>query len=77
MIRISVKKIESISISVLCYIFMLVSGVKNCSVHNELMGLWCCGPGVVGRSVPESPGPLFSLNLPLITNQMIFNRIVM
>ncbi len=34
---------KSIFISVGCYIFLLVSGVINCSVHNELVGLWCDG----------------------------------
>ncbi len=40
-----------------CYICMLVSGVKNSS--NELVGLWCGGKKSK-KSVPKSPGPLFS-----------------
>ncbi len=28
----------------------------------------CCGPGVVGRSVPESPGPFFSPSPPLLVS---------
>ncbi len=47
---------------------MLVSGVKNCSVHNELVGL--CG--VEDRSVPESPGPLFSPSPPLVTDNVSY-----
>ncbi len=54
---------------------MLVSDIKNCSVHNELVGLWCCGPGVVGHSVPESPGPRFSSSPPLQTG--VFSAIVL
>lgn len=41
--------------------FMLVSGAKTCAVEY-------CRPGVVGRSVPERPGPLFSCSLHLGTD---------
>lgn len=51
----------SIYVSVLCYIFRLVSGAKTCAVE-----YW--RPGVVGRSVPERPGTLFSCILHLGTD---------
>ncbi len=54
------------------YIFnsvMLVSRVKNGSMHNELVGLWCgvlwTRSGGVEHSVPKSQGLLFSPNPPL------------
>ncbi len=46
-------------------------------MHNELVSLvGFCWSGVVGRSVPEGPGPLFSPSPPLVIAHLGGNGII-
>ncbi len=47
--------------------------MTNYNVKKYATHLWCgavcCGPGLVGRSVPKSPGPLFGPSPPLLLTE--------
>ncbi len=54
----------------LIYYLPYIPEKRNYNVKKYATHLWCgavcCGPDLVGRSVPKSPGPLFGPSPPLV-----------